>query len=103
LSTDVEEYEFEEIYTREQIADLLESIAEQIRKGFLINIPAPIKKDGKIKVTISELITLGISIRLRKNRSNIKLELTSEPTELPEEEVEEQEQEEEKEEPEIEG
>ena len=94
MNSDIEEYEFEEIFTREQLADLLEGIADQIRKGFIVSIPAPIKKDGRIKVTISELINVGISIRTRKKRTSIKLELISEPTEIPIEEGEEEKKEE---------
>ncbi len=94
MSTDIEEYEFEEIFTREQLAELLENIADQIKKGFIVSIPTPIKKDGKIKVTISELINVGISIRARRKRTTITLELISEPTEIPIEESKEEEKEE---------
>lgn len=85
MSSDVEEYEFEDIYTREQIAELLESLAEQIRKGFKLTIPMPIRKDGEISVTISELLNMEISVRKTKNRTNISLNIWSEPTEIYEE------------------
>lgn len=82
MASDVEEYEFEDIFTREQIADFLETLAEQIRKGFKIAIPMPVRKDGNINITISELLNVEIEIRKTRNRTNLMINIWSEPTEI---------------------
>ena len=91
---EVEEYEYEEMFTRGQLADFLENIAEQLRSGFELKIPTPIKKDGNIELTVSDLINLKISVRKRKLRSMITLSIYSEPTEITPKEEEEEEKEE---------
>ncbi len=81
----MEEYEYEDIFTREQIAEFLETIAEQIRKGYKLTIPMPIRKDGEIVVSVSELLNMEISVRKTKSRTNISLSIWSKPTEIYEE------------------
>ncbi|MGQ4892917.1 MAG: amphi-Trp domain-containing protein [Candidatus Njordarchaeia archaeon] len=82
---EVEEYEYEELYTKDQLADFLEKIAEQVRKGFEVSIPAPIKKDGIISLSISELVNIKISVKKRKFRTWVSLTFWSEPSKIREE------------------
>ena len=89
---DVEEYEYEEMYTKEQLAEFLEKLAEQMRKGFEIDVPAPIKKDGVIKLSISELVNVKISIKKRKFRTWVSLTFWSEPSKIEKEEEEKREE-----------
>ena len=89
---DVEEYEYEELYTKEQLAEFLEKLAEQMREGFEIDVPAPIKKDGVIKLSISELVNVKISIKKRKFRTWVSLTFWSEPSKIEKEEEEKREE-----------
>ena len=86
---DVEEYEFEELFTREQLAEFFENLANQLRKGFKLEIKSPVKKDGNITIMVSDTVNVKMAVMKRKTRSILSITLHSEPIEIPSKEVEE--------------
>ena len=63
----IEEYEFEEEKTLENLADLLVEIAEQIRAGNKLELPMPTLREGVIEVPLGEPIETGIEVTIRRH------------------------------------
>ena len=63
----IEEYEFEEEKTLENLADLLEEIAEQIRAGNKLELPMPTLREGVIEVPLGEPVETGIEVTIRRH------------------------------------
>ncbi|UCE11059.1 MAG: hypothetical protein JSW61_03755 [Candidatus Thorarchaeota archaeon] len=81
----IEDYEFEELKTRAALADLLSSMADQIRDGKSLELPMPTLKEGQIVVALGEPIETEIEISLRKHFTHVKIGLEWEKPESKEE------------------
>jgi amphi-Trp domain-containing protein len=81
----IEDYEFEELKTRAALADLLVSVAEQIREGKNLELPMPTLKEGTIVMAIGEPIETEIEVSLRKHFTHVKIGLEWEKPESKEE------------------
>ena len=71
----IEEYEFEEEKTLENLADLLVDIAEQIRLGEKLKLPMPTLKEGVIEIPLGEPVETGIEITIRRHFIHVDLAL----------------------------
>jgi hypothetical protein len=71
----IEEYEFEEEKTLNNLADLLVEIAEQIRAGERLELPMPTLKEGIIEVPLGEPIETGIEVTIRRHFIHVDLAL----------------------------
>ena len=71
----IEDYEFEQEMTLTNLADLLEEIAQQIRKGDDLELPMPTLQEGTIVVPIGEPVETGIEVKLRKQFIHVNLTL----------------------------
>jgi len=71
----IEDYEFEQEMTLTNLADLLEEIAEQIRKGDDLELPMPTLQAGTIAVPIGEPVETGIEVKLRKQFVHVNIAL----------------------------
>ena len=71
----IEEYEFEEEKTLENLANLLVNIAEQIRAGEKLELPMPTLKEGVIEVPLGEPVETGIEVTIRRHFIHIDLAL----------------------------
>jgi hypothetical protein len=63
----IEEYEFEEEKTLNNLADLLVEVAEQIRAGEKLELPMPTLKEGVIEVPLGEPVESGIEVTIRRH------------------------------------
>ena len=71
----IEDYEFEQEMTLTNLADLLEEIAEQIRKGDDLELPMPTLQEGTITMPIGEPVETGIELKIRKQFIHVTLSL----------------------------
>lgn len=71
----IEDYEFEQEMTLTNLADLLEEIAEQIRKGDDLELPMPTLQEGKIIVPIGEPVETGIEVKIRRQFIHVNVAL----------------------------
>ncbi|MGQ4911589.1 MAG: hypothetical protein ACP6KW_05410 [Candidatus Thorarchaeota archaeon] len=71
----IEEYEYEEEKTLSNLADLLLSISEQIRKGTSLELPMPTLQEGVIQVPLGEPVETGIEVTLRRRFVHVNLSL----------------------------
>ena len=71
----IEEYEFEEEKTLDNLADLLVEIAEQIRVGEKLELPMPTLREGLIEVPLGEPIETGIEVTIRRHFIHVDLAL----------------------------
>lgn len=71
----IEDYEFEQEKTLANLADLLTSIADQLRDNGELELPMPTLKEGVIKIPIGEPVETGIEIALRKHFIHLKIAL----------------------------
>jgi len=71
----IEDYEFEQEMTLTSLADLLEEIADQIRKGDDLELPMPTLKEGTISVPIGEPVETGVEVKIRKQFIHVHLAL----------------------------
>ncbi len=71
----IEDYEFEQEMTLTNLADLLEEIAQQIRKGDDLELPMPTLVEGTIVMPIGEPVETGIEVKLRKQFVHVNLTL----------------------------
>ncbi|MFX1580386.1 MAG: hypothetical protein ACFFBJ_12105 [Promethearchaeota archaeon] len=71
----IEEYEFEEEKTLENLANLLVDIAEQIRAGEKLELPMPTLKEGVVEVPLSEPVETGIEVTIRRHFIHVDLAL----------------------------
>ncbi len=72
----IEEYEFEEEKTLDNLADLLVEIAEQIRAGEKLELPMPTVKEGFIEVPLGEPIETGIEVTIRRHFLHVDIALS---------------------------
>ena len=72
---DIDEYEFEEELTQSKLADLLERMAEEIRKGERIELPMPSLREGQIDLQLGEPIETGVEVKIRKSTIRVTLAL----------------------------
>jgi hypothetical protein len=72
----IEDYEFEEEKTLANLADLLTSIADQLRENGELELPMPTLREGIIKLPIGEPVETGIEVSLRKHFIHLKLALS---------------------------
>jgi hypothetical protein len=71
----IEEYEFEEEKTLENLANLLVNIAEQIRAGEKLELPMPTLKEGVVEVPLGEPVETGIEVTIRRHFIHVDLAL----------------------------
>ena len=71
----IEDYEFEQEMTLTNLADLLEEIAEQIRKGDDLELPMPTLQEGTITIPIGEPVETGIELKIRKQFIHVDFSL----------------------------
>ena len=71
----IEDYEFEREMTLTNLADLLEEIAEQIRKGDDLELPMPTRQEGTILVPIGEPVETGLEVKIRKQFVHVNIAL----------------------------
>jgi len=81
----IEDYEFEQEMTLTNLADLLEEITEQIRKGADLELPMPTLQEGTIVVPIGEPVETGIEVKIRKQFIHVNVALAWNRPRLPEE------------------
>jgi hypothetical protein len=72
----IEDYEFEQEKTLANLADLLTSIADQLRENGELELPMPTVIEGVIKVPIGEPVETGIEVGIRKHFIHVKLALS---------------------------
>ncbi|MFW9862127.1 MAG: hypothetical protein ACFFEX_11415 [Candidatus Thorarchaeota archaeon] len=72
---DIDEYEFEEERTHSKLAELLEKMAEEIRKGECIELPMPSLREGQIELQLGEPIETGLEVKIRKSTIRVNLAL----------------------------
>jgi hypothetical protein len=72
----IEEYEFEEEKTLNNLADLLVEVAEQIRAGEKLELPMPTLQDGLIQVPLGEPIETGIEVTIRRHFIHVDFSLS---------------------------
>ena len=72
---DIDEYEFEEELTHSNLAELLEKLADEIRKGELLELPMPSVREGHINLRLGEPIETGIEVKIRKSTIRVSLAL----------------------------
>ncbi|MHA1862483.1 MAG: hypothetical protein ACTSWA_01845, partial [Candidatus Thorarchaeota archaeon] len=61
--------------TLTNLADLLEEITEQIRKGADLELPMPTLQEGTIVVPIGEPVETGIEVKIRKQFIHVNVAL----------------------------
>ena len=71
----IEDYEFEQEMTLTNLADLLEEITEQIRKGDDLELPMPTRQEGTIVVPIGEPVETGLEVKIRKQFIHVNVAL----------------------------
>jgi hypothetical protein len=81
----IDEYEFEEELTHSNLADLLEKMADEVRKGELVELPMPSLREGKIDLPLGEPIETGIEVKIRKSTIRVLVALRWDRVELTEE------------------
>jgi len=81
----IDEYEFEEELTHSNLADLLEKMADEIRKGEVLELPMPSLRDGKIDLHLGEPVETGIEVKIRKSSIRVLVALHWNRVELTEE------------------
>lgn len=72
----IEDYEFEQEMTLTNLADLLEEIVEQLRKGDDLELPMPTLQAGTITVPIGEPVETGLEVKIRKQFVHVNLALS---------------------------
>ncbi|MBN2228215.1 MAG: hypothetical protein JW779_01405 [Candidatus Thorarchaeota archaeon] len=72
----IEDYEFEEEKTQNNLADLLIEMAEQIRAGGKLMLPMPTLKEGVLEVPLGEPIETGIEVSLRRHFIHVDIILS---------------------------
>ena len=72
---DIDEYEFEEELTQTKLAELLEKMADDIRRGDMLELPMPSLREGKIDLQIGEPIETGLEVKIRKSTVRVNLAL----------------------------
>ncbi|UCH04236.1 MAG: amphi-Trp domain-containing protein [Candidatus Thorarchaeota archaeon] len=79
---EIDEYEFEEEVTHSVLAERLEKMAEEIKKGDKLELPMPSRREGVIELTIGEPVEMGIEVRIRKSTIRLTVSLGWERIEL---------------------
>ncbi|MFW9945025.1 MAG: hypothetical protein ACFFB7_08510, partial [Candidatus Sifarchaeia archaeon] len=64
------------------LAERLEKMAEDIKKGDKLEIPMPSRREGVIELTIGEPVEMGIEVRIRKSTIRLNVSLGWERIEL---------------------
>ena len=72
---DIDEYEFEEELTCSKLADRLEKMADDIRRGEILELPMPSVREGIIELRIAEPIETGIEVKIRKSTIRVNVAL----------------------------
>lgn len=72
----IEDYEFEQEMTLTNLADLLEEIVEQLRKGEELELPMPTLQAGTITVPIGEPVETGLEVKIRKQFVHVNIALS---------------------------
>ena len=72
----IEDYEFEQEKTLANLADLLTSIADQLRDNGELELPMPTLQEGIIKIPIGEPVETGIEVGFRKHFIHLKIALS---------------------------
>ncbi len=72
----IEDYEFEREMTLTNLADLLEEIVEQLRKGDDLELPMPTLQEGTIVVPIGEPVETGLEVKIRKQFVHVNIALS---------------------------
>ena len=72
---DIDEYEFEEELTRTKLADLLEKLENEVRRGEILELPMPSLREGKIDLLLGEPIETGLEVKIRKSTIRVTLAL----------------------------
>ncbi|MFW9799851.1 MAG: hypothetical protein ACFFD9_05410 [Candidatus Thorarchaeota archaeon] len=72
---DIDEYEFEEELTHSKLTELLEKMADDIRRGELLELPMPSLREGQIELPLGEPIETGLEVKIRKSTVRVNLAL----------------------------
>ncbi len=72
---DIDQFEFEEELTQNALADLLEKVADEIRRGESLELPMPSLREGVITLPLNEPIETGIEVKLRKSKIRLNIAL----------------------------
>ena len=72
----IEDYEFEQEKTLANLADLLTSIADQLRDNGELELPMPTLQEVIIKIPIGEPVETGIEVGFRKHFIHLKIALS---------------------------
>jgi amphi-Trp domain-containing protein len=72
---EIDEYEFEEEVTHSILAERLEKMAEEIRKGDKLELPMPSRRGGVIELALGEPVEMGIEVKMRKSTIRLNLSL----------------------------
>lgn len=72
----IEDYEFEQEMTLTNLADLLEEIVGQLRKGDDLELPMPTLQAGTIVVPIGEPVETGLEVKIRKQFVHVNIALS---------------------------
>ena len=71
----IDDFEFEEEKTFSTLAELLRKIAQEIEDGEELELPMPSRREGVIKLGLSEPIETGIEVNLRKQYIHVNISL----------------------------
>ncbi|MFQ5832702.1 MAG: hypothetical protein ACE5H4_08375 [Candidatus Thorarchaeota archaeon] len=72
---DIDEYEFEEEVTHSILAERLERMAEEIKRGDKLELPMPSRREGVLELALGEPIEMGIEVRMRKSTIRLNVSL----------------------------
>ena len=72
---EIDEYESEEDVTHSILAERLEKMAEEIKKGDKLELPMPSRREGVIELTIGEPVEMGIEVKIRKSTIRLNMSL----------------------------
>lgn len=72
---EIDEYEFEEEVTHSVLAERLEKMAEEIKKGDQLVLPMPSRREGVIQLSIGEPVEMGIEVKIRKSTIRLNVSL----------------------------
>lgn len=72
---DIDQFEFEEELTQSALADMLEKLADEIRRGESLELPMPSLREGVITLPFSEPIETGIEVKIRKSKIRLNIAL----------------------------
>jgi hypothetical protein len=72
---DIDEYEYEEELTQSKLAERLERMADDIRRGEILELPMPSLREGQIELRLGEPIETGVEVKIRKSTIRVNISL----------------------------